>query len=193
MAGADPGLFLGGGALISCSTSTLINHIVFFSAEYQLYYKTAGHFRGGVHPLHPPPRSAPEWRLFPPVFSGGRTKGQEVMTSNIACHAMLWTENSNERPKTWDQQKHEIEISQNWLVWSGSPPMIVQNGWIFLIYEIYLEYGTAGHLVFWTPWLAVELKEVLSVTKHGFVFWAQSKPNTRLEIYKSISGSLDLP
>ena len=36
-AGADPGFFLGGGALISCSTSTPINHIVFFVAEYQLY------------------------------------------------------------------------------------------------------------------------------------------------------------
>ena len=36
--GADPGLFLGGGALVSCSTSTPINHIVFFFfAEYQLY------------------------------------------------------------------------------------------------------------------------------------------------------------
>ena len=36
--GADPGLFLGGGALVSCSTSTPINLIVFFfSAEYQLY------------------------------------------------------------------------------------------------------------------------------------------------------------
>ena len=29
--GADPGSFLGGGALVSCSTSTPINHIVFFS------------------------------------------------------------------------------------------------------------------------------------------------------------------
>ena len=28
--GAHPGFFLGGGALVSCSTSTLINHIVFF-------------------------------------------------------------------------------------------------------------------------------------------------------------------
>ena len=28
--GADPGFLLGGGALISCSTSTPINHIVFF-------------------------------------------------------------------------------------------------------------------------------------------------------------------
>ena len=34
--GADPGFFLGGGALVSCSNSTPINHIVFF-AEYQLY------------------------------------------------------------------------------------------------------------------------------------------------------------
>ena len=29
--------FLGGGALVSCFTSTPINHIVFFLAEYQLY------------------------------------------------------------------------------------------------------------------------------------------------------------
>ena len=29
--GADPGFFLGGGALVSCSTSTPVNHIVFFS------------------------------------------------------------------------------------------------------------------------------------------------------------------
>ena len=35
--GADPGFFLGGGAFVSCSTSTPINHIVFFLAEYQLY------------------------------------------------------------------------------------------------------------------------------------------------------------
>ena len=36
--GADPGFFLGGGALVSCSTSIPINHIVFcFFAEYQLY------------------------------------------------------------------------------------------------------------------------------------------------------------
>ena len=42
------------------------------------------------------------WRLFPPVFRGGRMKRQDVMTSNVACHAMLWTENSNEHPKTRD-------------------------------------------------------------------------------------------
>ena len=30
VAGADPGSFLGGGALVSCSTSIPINHIVFF-------------------------------------------------------------------------------------------------------------------------------------------------------------------
>ena len=32
----------------------------FFFAEYQLYWKTTGHLGGGgVHPLHPPPRSTP--------------------------------------------------------------------------------------------------------------------------------------
>ena len=57
-AGADPGFFLGGGALVSCSTSTPINHIVFFFfAEYQLPQVISGR---GAHPLHPPLRSAPE-------------------------------------------------------------------------------------------------------------------------------------
>ena len=56
---------------------------------------------------------------------------------------------------------------------------------IFRFCEIYWEYRTAGHLVFWKPWPAVELEKVLSVTKHGFVFWVQRKPNTRLEIYKA--------
>ena len=35
------------------------------------------------------------------------------------------------------------------------------------------EYGTAGHLVFWND------RQVLSVTKHGLVFWAQRKPNAK--------------
>ena len=79
-----------------------------------------------------------------------RFSAEAVMTSNVARHAMLWTENSNERAR--DQQKHDIEIPQNRLVWSGSRLMIVQNGWIFSICGIYWEYGTAGHLVFWKPW-----------------------------------------
>ena len=56
--------------------------------------------------------------------------------------------------------------------------------------EIYWEYRTAGHLVLWKPWPAVELKKVASVTKHGFVLWAQRKPNTRLEIYKAFQDRL---
>ena len=50
--------------------------------------------------------------------------------------------------------------------------------------------GTAGHLVFSTPWPAVELKKVWSVTKHGFVFWTQRKPNSILEIYKAFQDRL---
>ena len=54
-------IFLGGGALVSCSTSTPINHIVFFlqntSCIRKLQVISGG--RGGVHPLHPLPRSTP--------------------------------------------------------------------------------------------------------------------------------------
>ena len=62
--GAVPGYFLGGGALVSRSTSTPINHIVFF-----FFLQNTSCIRkpqvisgggGGAQPLHPPPRSAPK-------------------------------------------------------------------------------------------------------------------------------------
>ena len=53
--------FLGGGALVSCSTSTPINHIVFFSQNTSCIRKPRVISGGmGAHPLHPPPRSAPD-------------------------------------------------------------------------------------------------------------------------------------
>ena len=57
--GADPGFFLGGGALVSCSTSTPINHIVFFLQNTSCIRKLQVISGGDAHPLHPPPRSVP--------------------------------------------------------------------------------------------------------------------------------------
>ena len=61
--GADPGFFLGGGALASCSTSKPINHIVFFFCRILVVLENRRSSQrgggGGAHPLHPPPRSAP--------------------------------------------------------------------------------------------------------------------------------------
>ena len=59
--GADPRFFLGGGALVSFSTSTPINHIVFFFfCRIPVVLENRGSSQeGGAHPLHPPPRSAP--------------------------------------------------------------------------------------------------------------------------------------
>ena len=56
---ADPGFFLGGGALVSCSTSTpILNHIVFFCRiPVVLENRRSSQGGGGAHPLHPPPRS----------------------------------------------------------------------------------------------------------------------------------------
>ena len=73
MSGADPGFFLArGGALVSCSTSTPINHIVFFlfgqnTVPVVLENRTSSWEGGGggggvAQPLHPPPRSAPVCR-----------------------------------------------------------------------------------------------------------------------------------
>ena len=64
ISGADPGFFLGWGALVSCSTSTPINQIVFFLQNTSCIRKPqviSGGGGGGAHPLHPPPRSAPEY------------------------------------------------------------------------------------------------------------------------------------
>ena len=57
---ADPGFFLGGVALVSCSTSTPINHIVFFLQNTSYIRKPQVISGEGAHPLHTPPRSAPE-------------------------------------------------------------------------------------------------------------------------------------
>ena len=56
----EPRIFFRGGELVSCSTSTPINHIVFFSLQNtSCIRKPQVISRGGGHPLHPPPRSAP--------------------------------------------------------------------------------------------------------------------------------------
>ena len=63
-AGADPGFFLGGGALVSCSTSTPINHIVFFFfRRIPVVLENRIVLENRRHPLHPPPRSAPGMRI----------------------------------------------------------------------------------------------------------------------------------
>ena len=53
--------------------------------------------------------------------------------------------------------------------------MIVWLSWIFSICEIYVEYKDCRSISvrFSTPWPAFEVRKVLSVTKHGFVFSAQ--------------------
>ena len=57
--GADPGFFVGGGALVSCPTSTPINQ--FFLQNTSCIRKPQVISGGGgvAHPLHPPPRPAP--------------------------------------------------------------------------------------------------------------------------------------
>ena len=59
MTGADPGFFLGGGALVSCSTSTPINHIVFLQNTSSIRKPQVISGKGGVRtpctlPLDPP-------------------------------------------------------------------------------------------------------------------------------------------
>ena len=68
--GADPGFFLGGGALVSCSPSTPMNHIVFFFFFFRIpgvlenCRSSQERGEGGAHPLHSAPRSAPDIYFF---------------------------------------------------------------------------------------------------------------------------------
>ena len=91
--GADPGFILGGGALVSCSISTPLNHIVFFFGRIPVVLENRRSCQGGgsAHPLHPPPRSAPgnsrERRAhahrridFYKVYQNGRSKGTKIQT-----------------------------------------------------------------------------------------------------------------
>ena len=95
------------------------------------------------------------------------------------------------------------DIDENWFDWVYEDRNFFElwkrdvrtltYGWLFSICEIYWKYRTAGHLVFWKSWPAVDLKKVLSVTKHGFLFWAQLGPFKSfftLEIYKAFQDRL---
>ena len=88
VAGADPGFFSGGGALVSCSTSTPINHIVFFLQNTSCIRKPqviSGRGWGqGAHPLHSPPRSAPGWSL---VFLSSHRFSSTSWVLSIAFHS----------------------------------------------------------------------------------------------------------
>ena len=87
--GADPGFFLGGVALVSCSTSTPINHIVFFCRkpvvlENRRSSQTRGG-EGGAHPLHPPPRSAPE-------IVASKSGSLQTQSTNGLCDETIWVQ-----------------------------------------------------------------------------------------------------
>ena len=89
ISGADPGFFLGGGALVSCSTSTPINHIVFFFCRIPvvLENRRSSQGGGGAHPLHPPPRSAPAYyfEIQIPAFKWMHFKSYNLENLEDSC------------------------------------------------------------------------------------------------------------
>ena len=69
--GKDPGFFLGGGALVSCSTSTPINHIVFFPQNTSCIRKPQVISGGAAHPLHLP--------LDPPLYTHTQSRTENSL------------------------------------------------------------------------------------------------------------------
>ena len=63
---------------VSCSTSTPINHIVFFLQNTSCIRKPQVISGRGAHPLHPPPRSAPETVLLSDVCIRLRAGGEKI-------------------------------------------------------------------------------------------------------------------
>ena len=87
--GADPGFFLGGGALVSCSTSTPINHIVFFLQNTSCIRKPQVISGGGAHPLHPPPRSAPVYFSLKAIQTSEYVESETTKKDNIMAYLVL--------------------------------------------------------------------------------------------------------
>ena len=123
MAGADPGFFPGGGALVSCSNSTPINHIVFFLQNTSCIRKpqviSGGGGEGeGAHPLHSPPRSAPGWSL---VFLRSHRFSSTSRVLSIAFHSsfsnslIIHKENTKDECLeilSWTTKKHKKTLSR---------------------------------------------------------------------------------
>ena len=120
-------------------------------------------FFASIFPLFPP--ETPDTQASFPRRPYERLRCYDVKR-RLSRHALdrkQWRTSKDSRPtKAW--YRHE-SLKTGWF--DRSRRMIVQNGWIFSICEIYWENGTAGHLVFWKPWAAVELKNVLSSSEHS--------------------------
>ena len=80
---ADPGFFLGAGALVPCSTSTPINHIVFFFCRIPVGLENHRSSQEGgwrdAHPRNPLPRSAPVFTMTNRLFFGPDEAGVNLL------------------------------------------------------------------------------------------------------------------
>ena len=89
-------IFLGGGALVSCSTSTPINHIVLFFLQNTSCIRKPQVISGrGAHPLHPPPRSAPGQGRIQDFFRRGCTRLLLYFNTNKPHSSFFFLQNTS--------------------------------------------------------------------------------------------------
>ena len=96
---ADPGIFLGGGALVSCSSSTPINHKVFFLQNTSCTRKpqVISGGGGGRTPSPPPPETPPP-RQIENVENGKLGPSLQASPLPFACSPRAVFKKINRRP-----------------------------------------------------------------------------------------------
>ena len=109
LSGADPGFFLGGGALVSCSTSTPINHIVFFLQNTSCIRKpqVISGGGGGCAPPAPSPRSAPDSTL------------RRSTRRSFACTPLQKSRRNHRRSHVWAEALSSIRFKEYYGMPSG--------------------------------------------------------------------------
>ena len=123
--GADPGFFLGGRALVSCSTSTPINHIVFwfFLQNTICVRKPQVIPGGGAQPPHPPLDPPLEPRLTPstqptklrriPHHNSCSASNLIYMIQCNKCNMQYIGETKRQFSDRFGEQRRSIEKARN--------------------------------------------------------------------------------
>ena len=126
--GADPGFCLGGGALISCSTSTPINHIVFFFWQNTSCIRKPQVISGGVRtpctlPLDPPLPLKMESRIEVPLKKKNRNPVPGIWNPWLGIQnlRLSWIEKKKRHVSSLVSLLSLLFVRSHYLQWFSGP------------------------------------------------------------------------